>query len=130
MPCVPWRAARWGWSLKARSDATLWSATSQTSPPAPPSPPSGPPFATWASRRNDTAPAPPSPPFTCRPASSMNWDIEERLRASLVSSEPMTASFGEAGRRLSYGSYLQVPELLSLQRTLTDAHDELLFIVV
>src|SRR6266550_8100963 len=33
---------------------------------------------------------------------------------------------------LSYGSYLKVPELLSLQRLLSDppAHDELLFIVV
>jgi tryptophan 2,3-dioxygenase len=35
-----------------------------------------------------------------------------------------------AGRRLSYGSYLKIPELLSLQEGLTDAHDELLFIVV
>jgi tryptophan 2,3-dioxygenase len=40
------------------------------------------------------------------------------------------ASFGEAGRRLSYGSYLKVPELLQLQDGLTEAHDELLFIVV
>ena len=35
-----------------------------------------------------------------------------------------------SGRRLSYGSYLRIPELLELQRGLTDAHDELLFIVV
>ncbi len=35
-----------------------------------------------------------------------------------------------AGRRLSYASYLQLPELLSLQAGLSDAHDELLFIVV
>lgn len=35
-----------------------------------------------------------------------------------------------AGRRLSYGSYLRVPELLGLQQGLTNAHDELLFIVV
>ena len=35
-----------------------------------------------------------------------------------------------SGRRLSYGSYLKIPELLSLQQGLTDAHDELLFIVV
>jgi tryptophan 2,3-dioxygenase len=35
-----------------------------------------------------------------------------------------------AGRRLSYGSYLRVPELLTLQQGLTSAHDELLFIVV
>ena len=34
------------------------------------------------------------------------------------------------GRRLSYGSYLRIPELLDLQHGLTDAHDELLFIVV
>jgi tryptophan 2,3-dioxygenase len=39
-------------------------------------------------------------------------------------------SFGEEGRRLSYGSYLALPELLSLQRTRTEAPDELLFIVV
>jgi tryptophan 2,3-dioxygenase len=35
-----------------------------------------------------------------------------------------------SGRRLSYGSYLRIPELLSLQQGLTEAHDELLFIVV
>jgi tryptophan 2,3-dioxygenase len=40
------------------------------------------------------------------------------------------SSFGEEGRRLSYGSYLALPELLSLQRTLTGAHDELLFITI
>jgi tryptophan 2,3-dioxygenase len=41
-------------------------------------------------------------------------------------------SFGEEGGRLSYGSYLNVPELLDLQKLLSDppAHDELLFIVV
>jgi tryptophan 2,3-dioxygenase len=41
-------------------------------------------------------------------------------------------SFGEEGGRLSYGSYLKVPELLDLQSLLSDphAHDELLFIVV
>ena len=40
--------------------------------------------------------------------------------------------FGEEDRELSYGSYLHVPELLSLQRLLSDppAHDELLFIIV
>ncbi|MFN2586507.1 MAG: tryptophan 2,3-dioxygenase [Actinomycetota bacterium] len=40
--------------------------------------------------------------------------------------------FGEEDRRLSYGSYLKVPELLQLQRPEADppAHDELLFIVV
>ena len=35
-----------------------------------------------------------------------------------------------SGRRLSYGSYLRIPELLQLQQGLTEAHDELLFIVV
>ncbi|HLQ60359.1 MAG TPA: tryptophan 2,3-dioxygenase family protein [Candidatus Acidoferrales bacterium] len=38
--------------------------------------------------------------------------------------------FGEEGRRLSYGSYLKIPELLSLQQGLSEAHDELLFITV
>ncbi len=42
----------------------------------------------------------------------------------------MTTSFGEDGRRLSYGSYLKIPELLALQQGMTEAHDELLFIVV
>ena len=35
-----------------------------------------------------------------------------------------------SGRRLSYSSYLHIPELLQLQGGLTEAHDELLFIVV
>jgi tryptophan 2,3-dioxygenase len=35
-----------------------------------------------------------------------------------------------SGRRLSYGSYLHIPELLALQGGLTRAHDEVLFIVV
>lgn len=35
-----------------------------------------------------------------------------------------------SGRRLSYGSYLHIPELLALQGRLTEAHDELLFIVI
>jgi tryptophan 2,3-dioxygenase len=41
-------------------------------------------------------------------------------------------SFGEEGGKLSYGSYLRLPEVLSLQIQLSDppAHDELLFIVV
>jgi tryptophan 2,3-dioxygenase len=37
--------------------------------------------------------------------------------------------FGEEGRRLSYGSYLKIPELLQLQDGLSHEHDELLFIV-
>jgi tryptophan 2,3-dioxygenase len=42
------------------------------------------------------------------------------------------ARFGQEGGKLSYGSYLRVPELLDLQSLLSDppAHDELLFIVV
>jgi tryptophan 2,3-dioxygenase len=35
----------------------------------------------------------------------------------------------ESGRRLHYGSYLHIPELLNLQAGLTEAHDELLFII-
>jgi len=41
----------------------------------------------------------------------------------------MARRFGEEGRQLSYGSYLKVPELLSLQSKLSQEHDELLFIV-
>jgi tryptophan 2,3-dioxygenase len=45
---------------------------------------------------------------------------------------PRPPHFGEEDRELSYGSYLKVPELLSLQNLLSDppAHDELLFITV
>src|SRR2546428_5320401 len=35
-----------------------------------------------------------------------------------------------SGRRLSYDSYLRIAQLLELQQGLTQAHDELLFIVV
>jgi tryptophan 2,3-dioxygenase len=41
----------------------------------------------------------------------------------------MSRRFGEEGRELSYGSYLKVPELLSLQERQSKEHDELLFIV-
>ncbi len=41
----------------------------------------------------------------------------------------MSSRFGEEGRELSYGTYLKVPELLSLQQRLSEEHDELLFIV-
>jgi tryptophan 2,3-dioxygenase len=41
----------------------------------------------------------------------------------------MGSRFGEEGRRLSYGSYLRIPELLQLQEGLSEEHDELLFIV-
>lgn len=48
------------------------------------------------------------------------------------SERPPPPSFGEEDRRLSYGSYLKIPELLELQRLLSSppAHDELLFIIV
>jgi tryptophan 2,3-dioxygenase len=40
--------------------------------------------------------------------------------------------FGEEGGKLSYGSYLRIPELLSQQVLVSDppAHDELLFITI
>lgn len=41
----------------------------------------------------------------------------------------MSSRFGEEGRKLSYGSYLKVAELLDLQHGLSEEHDELLFIV-
>jgi tryptophan 2,3-dioxygenase len=41
----------------------------------------------------------------------------------------LSRRFGEEGRRLSYGSYLKIPELLALQQGLSKEHDELLFIV-
>jgi tryptophan 2,3-dioxygenase len=41
----------------------------------------------------------------------------------------MGSQFGEEGRKLSYGSYLKIPELLDLQHGLSEEHDELLFIV-
>jgi tryptophan 2,3-dioxygenase len=41
----------------------------------------------------------------------------------------MGSRFGEEGRRLSYGTYLKIPELLDLQHGLSKEHDELLFIV-
>jgi tryptophan 2,3-dioxygenase len=41
----------------------------------------------------------------------------------------MGSRFGEEGRELSYGAYLKVPELLQLQKRLSEEHDELLFIV-
>jgi tryptophan 2,3-dioxygenase len=41
----------------------------------------------------------------------------------------MGTRFGEEGRKLSYGTYLKIPELLDLQQGLSHEHDELLFIV-
>jgi tryptophan 2,3-dioxygenase len=41
----------------------------------------------------------------------------------------MSRRFGEEGRKLSYGAYLKVPELMQLQQRMSEEHDELLFIV-
>lgn len=41
----------------------------------------------------------------------------------------MGSRFGEEGRELSYGTYLNVAKLLELQKGLSQEHDELLFIV-
>src|ERR1700680_956609 len=41
----------------------------------------------------------------------------------------MGVNFGEEGRKLSYGTYLRLLELLQLQSGLSEEHDELLFIV-
>src|SRR6267378_8194870 len=41
----------------------------------------------------------------------------------------MGSRFGEEGRKLSYGTYLEVAKLLELQKALSQEHDELLFIV-
>jgi len=41
----------------------------------------------------------------------------------------MGSRFGEGGRKLSYGTYLNVAKLLDLQKALSQEHDELLFIV-
>jgi tryptophan 2,3-dioxygenase len=41
----------------------------------------------------------------------------------------LSRQFGEEGRKLSYGNYLKVAELLSLQQGLSQEHDELLFVV-
>jgi tryptophan 2,3-dioxygenase len=41
----------------------------------------------------------------------------------------LSRQFGEEGRKLSYGTYLKVAELLSLQQGLSQEHDELLFVV-
>src|SRR6266566_6606549 len=41
----------------------------------------------------------------------------------------MGSRFGEEGRKLSYGTYLNLAKLLALQKALSREHDELLFIV-
>src|SRR5438105_8793273 len=63
-------------------------------------------------------------PGSATDATDANGGQEER--------SPRSPRFGQEGGELSYGSYLRVPELLSLQSLLSDpaAHDELLFIVV
>jgi tryptophan 2,3-dioxygenase len=54
------------------------------------------------------------------------------LTPSHADTEPTGRSFGEEGGRLTYGTYLHLPELLAQQVPLVDppAHDELLFITV
>src|SRR5438067_13507625 len=46
--------------------------------------------------------------------------------------DPTGRNFGEEGARLSYGSYLRIPELLAQQVPANEppAHDELLFITI
>jgi tryptophan 2,3-dioxygenase len=46
--------------------------------------------------------------------------------------DPIGRNFGEEGARLSYGSYLRIPELLAQQLPASNppAHDELLFITI
>src|SRR5882762_1193491 len=41
----------------------------------------------------------------------------------------MGSRFGEGGRKLSYGTYLNLANLLNVQKGLSEEHDELLFIV-
>lgn len=43
---------------------------------------------------------------------------------------PRDRQFGEEGRRLSYGAYLRLPDLLDQQRPQSEAPDELLFITI
>ncbi|MGH8878237.1 MAG: tryptophan 2,3-dioxygenase family protein, partial [Stackebrandtia sp.] len=47
-------------------------------------------------------------------------------------SVPADPKFGEQGGKLTYGSYLRIPELLAQQHPASDpeAHDELLFITI
>jgi tryptophan 2,3-dioxygenase len=59
------------------------------------------------------------------------WSSLSEARLIPVSDSP-DRSFGEEGRRLSYGTYLRLDRLLSAQDLLSDppAHDETLFIIV
>jgi tryptophan 2,3-dioxygenase len=55
-----------------------------------------------------------------------------KSRVVPVSDDAVDPRFGESGGRLSYGSYLRIPELLQQQILVSDPpeHDELLFITV
>ena len=53
-----------------------------------------------------------------------------RGKASGASPLGRMGSPASGGPRLSYASYLKIPELLELQHRLTDVHDELLFIAI
>jgi tryptophan 2,3-dioxygenase len=59
-------------------------------------------------------------------------DAEQTTAASATGDGAADRHFGEEGARLTYGSYLRVPQLLDQQRLESDppAHDELLFITV
>ncbi len=50
--------------------------------------------------------------------------------AAVSTDDPTDRHFGEEGARLTYGSYLRIPELLSQQVPETSSHDELLFITI
>src|SRR5487761_405429 len=63
---------------------------------------------------------PPTPP-------AYPWSSPDSVISS--TDQPLGFRFGEAGRRLSYGSYLRITELHNLQEGLSAEHDELLFIV-
>ncbi len=59
-------------------------------------------------------------------------DAEQDRPASAPDGAVADRHFGEEGARLTYGSYLRVPQLLDQQRLESDppAHDELLFITI
>lgn len=66
---------------------------------------------------------------------SVDGSTGEAIDAALAETGHGTGGdrqFGEEGRRLCYGSYLRLPELLAQQLPLSDppAHDELLFITI
>src|SRR5260221_1459911 len=66
-----------------------------------------------------------SSPRPMRPGS--RWSSPAGVTSGI--SSQLGTRFGEEGRKLSYGTYLKVPELLELQNGLSHEHDELLFIV-